>query len=107
MPLLSPTSLEPQKIRSLIREASTQKNKKELETILENNGLGTEDVIEAVGSMMRMGETEGVRIKAAEIGLKLNGLLQSDQTPTIPIVNIIIHDSNEHLGINPILIPRQ
>jgi hypothetical protein len=50
-------------------------------------------------------ETPATRLRAAEIALKLNGLLDSDNTKPDFIVNITIMDS-EFSQINPILIPR-
>lgn len=72
---------------------------------LERVGLTGLEVLNTVANEMRSGETSQVRLKAAEIGLKLNGYLKGDDSPMAPHVTIVIKDS-QYTEINPILIPR-
>ena len=102
MPLLSPSQ-----IHQVLRQELPSKKvegKESLEILLENSGLTAPEILESINNLMRCGENDSVRLKAAETALKLNGLLDRDGRETVS-VNIIIHDS-EYTSINPILIPR-
>lgn len=104
MPTINP--LQFPNFDAALKEAGLIKsNSDDLKTILEKSGLSPIEVLDNVGNMMRNGETSQTRLKAAEIGLKLNGLLKNDEAINAPSVTIIINDS-QHTGINPILIPR-
>ncbi len=105
MPLLSPNrpaDLQPSQINKVLK--SVRKDG-ELEELLEANGMGREELIQQLGSVTRCAEMESNRLRAIELGVKLHGMLKDDEVKNIPVVNIIINDS-EHIGINPILIPR-
>lgn len=97
MPLLSPTQ-----IRSVLKETKT--DEKDLKSLLNDNGLSPEDCISELGSAIRCADSSAMKFRGLETALKLNGLLQSDTGVQIPVVNIIINDSN--FATNPILIPR-
>jgi len=102
MPLLSPSQ-----IHQVLRQELPLKKierKESLEILLENSGLTAPEILESINNLMRCGENDSVRLKAAETALKLNGLLDRDGHEAVS-VNIIIHDS-EYTSINPILIPR-
>jgi hypothetical protein len=102
MPLLSPNQIH----QVLKNEAlDSPKTKSELESLLRNNNLSKEEVLENLALLMRSGETDGVRLRAAETALKLNGLLTGDDEKSNFSVTIIINDS-QFVGVNPILIPR-
>lgn len=75
-----------------------------MDELLNNAGIDTESVLDTLGSIMRGAEREETRLAACKEGLKLNGLLEKDEVRNIPVVNIIIRDSN--CEVNPILIPR-
>ena len=76
-----------------------------IESLLKKNFLAPEDVLVEVSHLMRNGDSDSIRLRAAEMGAKLNGLLSENQIKQVPIFNIIINDS-QALSINPILIPR-
>src|SRR5437016_4118811 len=101
MPLLSPSQ-----IHQVLRQELPQREKRgeSLEILLENSGLTAPEILESINNLMRCGENDSVRLKAAETALKLNGLLDREGHENVS-VNIIIHDS-EYTSINPILIPR-
>ena len=74
--------------------------------LLDEAGLTPREILTEVGSLMRCGDSSPVRLRAAETGLKLNGMLQNDEGPRVPFqVNIVINDGH-HKGVNPILVPR-
>ena len=102
MPLLSPSQIHQVLRQELPRERI--EGKESLEILLENSGLTAPEILDSINNLMRCGENDSVRLKAAETALKLNGLLDRDGRETVS-VNIIIHDS-EYTSINPILIPR-
>lgn len=98
MPLLSP-----QQIKSVLKEAVKTDN--DLQAALNENSLSPTDLIEQLGSTIRQADSTAMRLKGLEIGFKLNKMLGSnDEGPQVPIVNIIINDSE--FSVNPILIPR-
>lgn len=99
MPLLSPTQ-----IKSVLKESGVR-TKKELQEILDSNGLGPDQVIEELGSTIRGADNSATRLRGLETALKLNGLLRNDQESIIPNVTILIRDSQYE--VNPILIPRE
>jgi hypothetical protein len=76
-----------------------------LSALLQKNNLTPDEVLEQLSHQLMTAETPATRLRAAEIALKLNGLLDSDNTKPDFIVNITIMDS-EFSQINPILIPR-
>lgn len=101
MPLLSPTA-----IRDVLSETGLI-DQSDIKKVLEANSLGINEVINEVGMIMRGGENSAVKLRAAETAMKLHGyLINKDDGPSAPIVNIIINDSKDTV-INPILIPRQ
>ena len=109
MPLLDPLSLPESGIKAVLKEAGITRSiktvKHDLAHLLEENGLEVGEVIQTVSELMRAADSSSTRLKAAEIGAKLNGLLIGDEEKQIPVVNIIINDSQH--TINPILIPRE
>jgi len=103
--------LDPSQIHQVLKQTNlrSQKNSEEAEKsafkdLLERNGLSEEEVLESIGSVMRGGETDQVRLRAAELGAKLHGFMQPDLA-AVPNVTIIIKDAQE-ASINSILIPR-
>jgi len=97
--------LSPAQIHKVLREQTAQKNDPgSLADLLEKNNLSADEVLMNLGSEMRSAEQASVRVKAAEIALKLNGLLSGDEKPDFH-VTIVISDS-EYSGQNPILFPR-
>ncbi len=110
MPLLSPTSINPG-IQKALKEAGLERqttkglDSKNLDNLLESSGLDAVRVLEEVGNLMKYAEQENTRLAAAKIGLQLNRMLEDDDLKRVPIVNIIINDS-EYTQINPILLPR-
>ena len=103
MPLISP-----QQLHSALRQAPAKElNKRsDLVELLENNNLTPDEILLNLSSLMRSGENDGVRLRAAEMGLKLNKLLGDDsQRPDFQVtINII---DSEFASLNPILIPRE
>lgn len=103
MPLISP-----QQLHTALRQAPAKElNKRsDLVELLENNNLTPDEILLNLSSLMRSGENDGVRLRAAEMGLKLNKLLGDDsQRPDFQVtINII---DSEFASLNPILIPRE
>src|SRR5580698_6005258 len=102
MPLISPRQLH-----AALGSPTPQKlqNKKDLVELLENNNLTPDEILLNLSSLMRSGENDGVRLRAAEMGLKLNKLLGDDSQRPDFSVTINIVDSD--YSLNPILIPRE
>ena len=111
MPLLSPThSLDPEQINSVLKESGLtspvqQKGRTEIQEILNSQELGLSDLVSELSYLAKNGGSEAIRLKAAELALKLHGALVPDQQTQVPSFQIIIQDS-ESIEINPILIPR-
>lgn len=77
---------------------------KGLPSILEDHGLGPEDLVKELKYLLDSDESAHVKLRVIETGLKLNKALGEDEQKFSPI-NIIIKDG-ESVSINPILIPR-
>lgn len=98
--------LDPRQIHEVLSKVSSPVERPEKETLkelLRRTNLSPEEILDQVSAIMRGGETEGNRLRAAETALKLNGLLTSEDNRDFTIV-INIQDSE--FSINPILIPR-
>lgn len=107
MPLITPSQIH-KVIKAEIAPSDRAAEKQtltKLSKLLEDANLTAPEVLENLSSMMRSGESDGVRLRAAETALKLNGLLDSDTEKNQFSVQIIIKDS-QFASINPILIPR-
>lgn len=109
MPLLSPSQIH----AVLRQEACAQTpsvngsetlKSNQLRKLLEDSNLSAPEVLENLSSLLRSGETDGVRLRAAETALRLNGLLDKDSNAQAFSVVINILDSD--FDVNPILIPR-
>ena len=102
--------LDPSQIHQVLKQASPNPKRSEenertaFKDLLETSGLGETEVLEAIGSVMRGGETDQSRLRAAELGAKLHGFMQPDLA-AVPSVTIVIKDSQVG-SINSILIPR-
>ena len=106
--LLTPSQIHQVIKRELPAESRTGAEKTtltKLSKLLEDSNLTAPEVLENLSSLLRSGETDGVRLRAAETALKLNGLLDVDTEKNQFSVQIIIKDS-QFSSINPILIPR-
>lgn len=113
MPIINPVSPSLELVnRNQVQEALTQvkkeKPKKNLTELLDDNGLSVDDILRQIADVMVGGETSAVKMKAAEIGCKLHGLMETENIKQQPIVNIIIKDTriSDVNGINPICVPR-
>ena len=102
MPLLSPSQIH----QILQKETRRPRNEtqSDLSQLLEDANLTAPEVLDNLSSLMRTGETDQVRVRAAETALKLNGLLTPDVAGNNFSVTIVIQDS-EFSEFNPILCP--
>lgn len=102
MPLLDPKQIHAVLQREAIPAARRERS--DLSQLLEDANLSPSEVLEQLSNVMRCGETEGNRLRAAETALKLNGLLTPEDHRDF---TVIINISDSEFGdINPILIPR-
>lgn len=104
--LLNPNQIHQVLKENLPRPQAAQETKNSLSRLLEENNLSPQELLDNLSSMVRSGETDGIRMRAIETGLKLNGLLDKDNEKSEFNVTIIINDG-EIGSVNPILIPRQ
>jgi hypothetical protein len=92
--LLKP-DFDPNNIGKVLEEAGLATPKGEQETLaakLEDNGLGLDNLLNELASSIRGSESEHLRLRAIEMGLKLNGVLKNDSTPAgTPPITIHIH----------------
>ena len=102
MPLLNPSQ-----IHAVMREVRgpLDSEEKDLKRLLHENNLSPSEVLDTLASVMRGGENDNTRLRAAETALKLNGMLFNNESPQIPHVTIIINNGDVG-AVNPILIPR-
>lgn len=97
MPILSPSQ-----IQNVLKE--TKLGSQETADLLLSSGLAKEDVINCLSEIMRGADNSQTRLRAAEIAMKLHGMLKGDEAVNAPVVNIIIKDSPTE--VNPILMVR-
>lgn len=103
MPLLSPN------INAALQAAGLQGIKDDSPDIrkqLDRAGLSTDEILSQIQQEMVGAESAASRLKAAEMGLKMQGHLKEAQVP-IPSITIVINDPGSQKGINPILLPRE
>ena len=101
MPLLDPHQIH--EVLQRATERPARPDRENLRDLLQRTNLSPEEVLDQLSSIMRTGETEGNRLRAAETALKLNGLLTPEDNRDFTVV-INIQDSE--FSLNPILIPR-
>ncbi len=100
MPILRP---EVQKVLESVGLNSTKPD--DIKSQLADAGLSLESTLAIVSHIMDHGDSDAIRLKAAEDSLRIHGLMK-DQAAPPPSVTIIIRDSASPDGVNPILIPR-
>lgn len=96
-------------IAEALREAGISSGSSDSENIkesLDRNGLSLDETLQLLGNEMVSGETSASRIRAAEVSVKLRGLMKETNVQ-LPSINIIISDPSAPTGINPILLPRE
>jgi hypothetical protein len=100
--------LDPSQIHQVVKQATqgqkAESKSSDFKDLLERNGLSEEEVLESIGSVMRGGETDQVRLRAAELGAKLHGFMQPEGL-NVPNITIVIKDAQPG-SMNSILIPR-
>lgn len=111
MPVINPVPTElvdKKQVQDALQLVKKDQPKRNLTEILDTNGMSIEDIIRSVADVMIDGETSSVKMRAAEIGAKLHGLMDVENVKQQPIVNIIIKDTrlSDVNGLNPILVPR-
>lgn len=108
MPILSPLSKEQTEavLKEVRRPAAPESDEVNLKELLRNNNLSADETLDTLAAIMRGAENESTRLRACELAVKLNGLISDGEGAKIPIINIIIKDS-ESISVNPILLPRE
>lgn len=102
MPILNP--IPPDQIKNLLKTARAETAKATLKEILESS-LTVADIVDNVAQVLRDSTNDPTRLRAAELGAKLHGLLNSDEQRVIPVINVFINGAVD--GVNPILFPRE
>ena len=99
--------LSPSQIHQVIKESQQPSRtlQSELGTLLSKHNLTPDDALERLSGEMNDGANAGIRLRAVETALKLNGLLNNAEAVPDFHVTINILDS-EFSMMNPILIPR-
>jgi hypothetical protein len=102
MPILSP--ILPEKVQEVLSVANRAKAKRSIQDILDS-ALPVEDIINTIAEVSLDSGNQSTRLRAAELGAKLHGMLRSEETAKVPQVTIIIKGRDES-EINSILLPR-
>lgn len=117
MPLMKP------EVQKVLREAGLMKDQRESEAPLTERlnaaGLGLDEVLENLSTIINGTGNEAIKLRALETTLKAHGALK-ETAPSVPSFTIIIQPSLESSsasasvkssnlpeGLNPILLPRQ
>lgn len=72
----------------------------EIRGIFENEGAGISDTAKTVGSLMRSSEKEEVRLRAAELALRVQGVFKEIDERAIPVFNFTIAGEGNQTVIN-------
>jgi len=101
--------LKPQ-IASALREAGLLKDgeQENLEESLDRAGLSVSETLNQLNFEMTQGDSSASRVRAAELSLKIRGLMKEAAAP-LPAITIVIQDSepSKIRNFNSILIPRE
>lgn len=68
-----------------------------------NAGASIDEVAKQVSNIMMRGETDSGRLKAAELALKVHGILQELDEKPIPSITVNIHSETNKTLINLVL----
>jgi hypothetical protein len=79
--------------------------KRSLKELLRDNQIDTDEALGIVSAIAHCGDSDAIKLRAAEMALKMSGDLEETAVKQVPVVNIIINDTQK-VDINPILIPR-
>ena len=71
--------------------------------IFNKSGASVANIAQQVTNVMNRGETDAGRLRAAEIALKVHGILQELDEKTAPVININIIGSENKTLINLVL----
>jgi hypothetical protein len=101
MPLLNPIDPE---INRVLEEAGISVPKKadaSLTDKLERAGLGLEEILQELSSLSSRSDSDHLRLRAAELALKLHKVLNTNETQAPPTINIIIQSPSggEHVNM--------
>lgn len=89
---------------TLMKEAGLAGDKRTLKDLLRDNQIDTDSALGIVSAIAHCGDSDAIKLRAAEMALRMSGDLEQEATQNVPVVNIIIRDEN--VSVNPILIPR-
>lgn len=96
--------LNPNQIHAVLEDSGlVPKKATGLAELLERHSLTPDDALGELKNVILGAESQAVKLKALDMVFEMNGMLE-DKAINIPIVNIIINDSE--FAINPILLPR-
>lgn len=122
MPLIKPEIQKVLRDAGLLKKSSTEESAPELtlQDRFEAAGFGVQDTIEELVGIAKNSGNEGIRLRAIEASLKVQGMLKEKDVQALPSFTIVIQPpatgSSESLlnlhpglpqGVNPILLPRQ
>ena len=105
MPLLNPNIQNALAAAGIVeKDGVTPDIKKQLERA----GLSTAEILEQIQVEMSQADSSANRLRAAELALKVHGLMK-ESAQTLPSITIVINDSEAPTSksVNPILLPRE
>lgn len=79
--------------------------KRSLKELLRDNQIDTDEALGIVSAIAHCGDSDAIKLRAAEMALRMSGDLEAEVAKPVPVVNIIINDTRS-VDVNPILIPR-
>lgn len=93
-------------IHEIVRETLQSQGPQDMREKLDEAFLSESSLLESLRSIVETGQSDSVRLNAIQTALKMHGSLQ-ERPMTVPTVNITINGTNQVLGVNPILLPRE
>jgi len=94
--------------KGITPKPTNSSNKDEVRNVFNAAGASIDEVARQVSNIMSFGESDSGRLKAAELTLKVHGILQELDDKPIPVINITItnmfnQEDNSKTLINLIL----
>lgn len=96
--------IQQEQIHEVLATAKRETTKRNIRDILDCS-LSVDDLVAVVAEVSNDSGNQNTRLRAAELGFRLHGLLRNDEAQQIPNVTIIIK-GREDSEVNPILVPR-
>jgi peroxiredoxin family protein len=89
----------------VIPAKSAKMDMDDIRDAFDQNGASVKDVAIMTGNIMKSGAKEEIKIRAAELAMKVHGVFKEMDEKPVPVINITIVGENNQTMVN-LLCPR-